>query len=68
MPVESINYPQINYSETPVKQLLKRYEHAKMLKDQWKGIYEECYEYALPQRESFYTENPGRRRTDRIFD
>ena len=27
-----------------------------------------CYEFALPQRESFYAESIGRRRTDRIFD
>jgi hypothetical protein len=52
----------------PVKQLLKRYEHAKTIKDNWNSIFEECYEYALPQRESFYTETQGRKRTDRIFD
>ncbi len=68
MPVESLQQPQVNYNESPVKQLLKRYEHAKQIKDQWNGTFEECYEYALPQRESFYTETPGRRRTDRIFD
>lgn len=68
MPVESQIQPQVNPNENPVKQLLKRYEHAKALKDQWNGTFEECYEYALPQRESFYTEQPGRRRTDRIFD
>tara|TARA_A100000164_G_scaffold28546_1_gene22209 strand:+ start:13170 stop:14747 length:1578 start_codon:yes stop_codon:yes gene_type:complete len=68
MPVQPANPPEINPLESPVQQLLKRYEHARSIKDQWKGIFEECYEYALPQRESFYTENPGRRRTDRIFD
>jgi|TARA_R100000084_G_scaffold102164_1_gene57659 hypothetical protein len=68
MPVERIQTEQINYSESPVKQLLKRYEYAKQVKDQWNSTFEECYEYALPQRESFFTETPGRRRTDRIFD
>jgi hypothetical protein len=47
---------------------LKRYESAKAVKDQWKGTFEECYEFALPQKESFYDETQGRRRTDRIFD
>ena len=68
MVVEVATPPEINYYEAPVKQLLKRYEHAKSIKDQWNGTFEECYEYALPQRESFYTETRGRRRTDRIFD
>lgn len=59
---------QINYNEDPVKQLLARFEHAKSLKEQWSDTFEQCYEYAIPQRESFFTETAGRRRTDRIFD
>ena len=31
-------------------------------------VFEECYEYALPQRESFYYETSGQRRDDKIFD
>jgi hypothetical protein len=31
-------------------------------------LFEECYEYALPQRESFYYEEAGQRRDDKIFD
>ena len=27
-----------------------------LLKDQWVSVFEECYEYALPQRESFFAE------------
>jgi len=68
MVIEYKTEPQVNYLDPPVKQLLKRYEHGKSVKDQWNSIFEECYEYALPQRESFYGENPGRKRTDRIFD
>ncbi len=68
MVVEAKIEPQVNPSESQVKQILRRYEHAKMIKDQWNGTFEECYEYALPQRESFYQEQAGRRRTDRIFD
>lgn len=30
--------------------------------------FEECYEYALPQRESFYYEEAGQRRDEKIFD
>ena len=68
MPILPNQPAEVSPLEPPVKQLLKRYEHAKTIKDQWNGVFEECYEYALPQRESFYTESPGRRRTDRIFD
>ena len=51
-----------------VRRLIGRYNHAKAIKDLWTSTFEECYEFALPQRESFYTESIGRRRTDRIFD
>ena len=60
--------PSISQHDSPVNALLKRYESAKAVKDQWKGTFEECYEFALPQKESFYDETQGRRRTDRIFD
>ncbi len=56
----------INDSE--VRRLLKRYEKAKAIKDQWMPIMEDCYEYALPQRESFYSESIAAKRSERIFD
>ena len=49
MVVEAKIEPQVNPNDTPTKQLLKRYEHALQVKDQWKSLFEECYEYALPQ-------------------
>ena len=57
-----------DYSESEVRTLLGRYAHAKAIKDMWLPTFEECYEYALPQRESFYPESIGKRRSDRIFD
>ena len=51
-----------------VKQLLKKYERAKGVRKNWVDLFEECYEYALPQRESFYQETAGQRRDDKIFD
>jgi hypothetical protein len=59
---------QENIYESDVKRLLSRYTSAQSLKDLWLPTFEECYEYTLPQRESFYSESPGRRRSDRIFD
>lgn len=50
------------------KQYIQRYQKAKGFREQWVPLFEECYEYALPQRESFYSETPGERRDDKIFD
>jgi hypothetical protein len=66
--IEAQNTEPISALDSPTKQLLARFERAKAIKTQWHSTFEECYEYALPQRESFFTEQPGRRRTDRIFD
>lgn len=49
-------------------QVLARFERAKRLRDPWVSQYEECYELALPSRESFYAQAPGQARTDKIFD
>jgi hypothetical protein len=50
------------------KNYLKRYESAKAKRENFVPLFEECYEYALPQRESFYHETIGQRRDDKIFD
>ena len=50
------------------KYYLERYNRAKAYRENWVPLFEECYEYALPQRESFYYETPGQRRDERIFD
>ena len=55
-------------SDDQTKSLLKRYEKAQSVRKNWIDLFEECYEYALPQRESFYQETAGQRRDDKIFD
>lgn len=50
------------------KTKLKRYNKAKAFRENWVPLFEECYEYALPQRESFYYEEAGQRRDEKIFD
>lgn len=50
------------------KQYLQRYDKAKAKRTNFVDVFEECYEYALPQRESFYYEVSGQRRDDKIFD
>ena len=55
-------------TDSKVKQLLKKYERAKSVRKNWVDLFEECYEYALPQRESFYQESAGQRRDEKIYD
>lgn len=54
--------------DNEAKKYIERYQKAKAFREQWVPLFEECYEYALPQRESFYYEEAGQRRDDRIFD
>ena len=48
--------------------MLQKYERAKQARVNFEPLFEDCFEYALPMRQSFYTENPGQRRDDKIFD
>ena len=50
------------------KHYIEKYRKAKAFREQWVSLFEECYEYALPQRESFYYEEHGQRRDEKIFD
>ena len=69
----------LNYNEesTPVVQddtkqiaekYLRMYQTAKQHRENFVPLFEECYQYALPMRESFYSESIGQRRDDKIFD
>ena len=48
--------------------LNQRYQMCRNRREQWVQTWEECYEYTLPLRESFFDESPGQRRNDRIYD
>jgi len=50
------------------KELMDKYQRAKTVRDQFVPLFEECYEFSMPQRESFYTEAIGQRRDEKIFD
>jgi hypothetical protein len=51
-----------------VDSLTERFRRAKHIKDLWTPKFEECYEYAFPQRESFYAQEQAQTKTDKIFD
>jgi hypothetical protein len=58
-----------SYSDDPIaKKYMERYQRAKAHRENFVPLFEECYEYALPQRESFYATRAGERRDDKIFD
>ena len=50
------------------KEYMAKYEKAKTLRENFVPLFEECYEFSMPQRESFYTESIGQRRDEKIFD
>lgn len=49
-------------------ELQKRYKAAKARKSGWSELLRECYEYALPQRETFNRTSPGQDRQREIYD
>lgn len=52
----------------PIERMIEKYKRANTIKEQWRPVFEECYEYAMPARESFYATSAGSNRTDKIFD
>lgn len=49
--------------------LLQRYEQAKARRQNWEPHWQDCYDYALPQRGGFTRGDvPGDRRTDKLYD
>jgi len=55
-----------------VETIIKRASLAAAKKDEWRTIYQECYEYALPQRNLYdgYYEGgvPGQKKMSKVFD
>jgi len=67
--MDYLDNSEINYgTQDRASEILKKYKEAQNIKDYWKDKFEEAYEYCLPNRESFYEEAPGQKRTDKIFD
>ena len=51
-----------------VSSVIKNFESAKTKRELMVELYEECFEYTLPYRESFHQKSAGQRRDDKIFD
>jgi hypothetical protein len=51
-----------------ISELMRRAEKAMGVRLLWQPIFQDCFNYVLPQRQSFYANTEGQRRTDLIFD
>ena len=47
---------------------MAKYERAKTIRREFEELYDEIFEYCLPQRQGFKNYTPGQRRDDKIFD
>ncbi len=51
------------------RMLVERYNSARKHRDVWNNLWEECYDFALPQRGGFNGQlSPGQARTNNIYD
>jgi hypothetical protein len=63
------NNAQEEAAQVVLKNLFGRYESARKMRGAWESLWQECYDYALPQRGGFLSEPiPGARRTEKIYD
>ncbi len=52
-----------------IEALIKSYNTARQQRGNWESLWQECYDYALPQRANFSGIQPaGGSRTDKLFD
>ncbi len=56
------------HDEEIIDSFLKKYDRAKSVRQRWESLFDECYEFALPMRQTFGTNSIGERRDDKIFD
>ncbi len=49
-----------------IQLLYQQYQKAKSRRDLWENVWKECYEYALPQRESVFSESTSKQ--NNLFD
>ncbi len=60
--------PDNTHDLTP-KGVIERYRRAKERRSVWESHWEECYAYALPQRDGIIRQpQPGEKKTDKLFD
>ena len=58
----------IKPGERTLETIDARFTRALKLRGQWEGVIQECYDYALPMKESMFEASPGRSSVDHIYD
>lgn len=60
----------MNHAENlRMQRLIERYNNARKKRDAWKTLWEDCYDYALPQRGGFHSQqSAGQGRTNKVYD
>jgi hypothetical protein len=51
-----------------IESVIRRYDRAVARRDLWRGNMQDCYLYAIPDRELFMQQSPGQKRGQYIFD
>ncbi len=51
-----------------IGKVLKRFEKAKERRELWRSLFQEAYDYALPQKETFNFHSPGQTKNRHIYD
>lgn len=60
---------QIEQQQYRLNNIVQRYEQAKSRRSNWESHWQECYDYALPERGNFtHFDVPGARKTQNLYD
>ncbi len=51
-----------------IEKVLKRFSKAQERREMWRSLFQEAYDYALPQKETFNFHSPGQRKNRHIYD
>lgn len=52
----------------PIERIIARYDAAKALRDQWQSNMQDCYTYAIPDRDLFTATAAGQKKGAELFD
>ena len=54
--------------EKLAQSFIEKFEKAKMIRQNFEDVFDECYDYAMPMREQIRSKTVGERRDEKIFD
>ncbi len=67
--IEVLEESTAEFEKRSLEEVISRFESARKRRFGWENLWQECYNFALPQRDGFSHDlTPGARRTDQVFD